>query len=380
MPGGVLDGQAKATGTLVEIKDAGLEKRRGVPVVKVFEIDKILAKEAEIADEADEFFDAGDGGGLVFEGFVAGNERIDGVAGRPSQQLPDAGHAQLLDGRSHLGGLPRVERPQPGLKRLPIGLGQLGSVSEQWFDGVSTQGGEGGGVGGIDVALQGQGSAGGDERQRKASRVGGVNAKVVPGEDGVILLLAVEECGGAGVESGQTAAGKKVIGLGADGLDGGGGRRGGLAERPNGGVRVSRLYPAVKGRAFSQKQIGAGLVHARFSRNIIGASDAGDDFDDGGFGGVIGGGFWNDDAVAVEGGAGEGLASLDRLGQGDDGFAAGGVCDVAGGFEEIGAVAGGVADGSERERVTAFDEIIRILEQKTGPFDGGNQLRRSEEH
>ena len=45
---------------------------------------------------------------------------------------------------------------------------------------------------------------------------------------------------------------------------------------------------------------------------------------------------------------------------------------------ELFAFGRGVVDGGERHRVAAFDEVVRILEHRAGPLDGGDEFGRAD--
>ena len=138
-------------------------------VVKVLEVDEVDAEQMQVADEADQFLHVGDGRGLGFERLVPGDEGGDGFLGLAAENFADALERRVFPPRAPaLAAIQASNAPS-----LACNAVQSASVSSalspsSGLTALRLQRGDGGGMGGIDRALERQRLAGGDLRERKA--------------------------------------------------------------------------------------------------------------------------------------------------------------------------------------------------------------------
>ncbi len=123
-------------------------------VVKILEVDKILAQAAEIAHVTHELLDLADGGGFGGERLVLRDESVDLFARGAAEQRAHAAQAELFDGGASLGALPFGVGGEPRLEREPIPFGQFIAPAQQRLNRRGAQGGERGGVRGVDRAVE----------------------------------------------------------------------------------------------------------------------------------------------------------------------------------------------------------------------------------
>ena len=84
-----------------------MENGFGFAAVKVAKRDEIIGELEQVAIIPHEFFDHGNGAELGFEGFIAGNQRVDVGPGGAGEEFADPRQPEFFDGPSRFGRDPR---------------------------------------------------------------------------------------------------------------------------------------------------------------------------------------------------------------------------------------------------------------------------------
>ncbi|CAM3164113.1 hypothetical protein RAHE111665_17405 [Rariglobus hedericola] len=360
----------------IEIERAGLEVGVVVRREELEEVDEIIEQRAEVAREAEEFFDRCDGDEFGIEGFVLRDECEECGFLVGGEEGFDALEAELLDRAATFGTGPGFEGGDFGFEGGPVGFSEAGlGGTEHGCDGGGVKRHEGGGPSGVDGGEQRERLVGRDARQGEASDFLGGDGEVLRGESEVFGLGAIERGEGAGVVGGEAGAREIIVHLGAHGLDGGegGGGIGAESEDVGGGAFFG---PRGEGGEVGVKGGDAGFVDTGGTGAIGGAADGADDVCDEELESFVGGGVGSDDSIAIERRGREDAGGIGGLGEGDlGGLGLAEIRENAFGGDEGGlAFRGGGFESGEGQGVFAAQENAEVFEMQGGPIDGGEQL------